>query len=434
MKFSAQSYLIIIVVSSLFTCAAVDAPFISLKGYIKSDLWWDSRQVEGARQDHTMYYPRKKLLDSECNDINDKGQFHTVPIQTRLRAEFSGVDALDARVSAVIEGDFRGRDDATVNLFWLRHAYGLLEWGRTNLLFGYTWHPLFVLESYADPLMFGSGLPFEAFSRAPQIRVRHSLDTCDIIAAMGSQIDFTSTGVDGYSSIYARNAAIPWAHVQAQLPWDEHLVGVGIDFKVVRPRLHTCLIGDDGIPLYAENERIASVAGMAFAKLEFESCSVKAKVLIGQNMTDFSMIGGYAVKSVDPVTDRRTYTNTATFACWTDIESHGHESRFVAGIFKPGLFVGFTQNLGAGSSLADLSCFPCPDIQHRYEIIYGRGADIDCSLRCSPRLIWDILPIRFAAELILDRTAYGTINQEARVVNTIPVYNMRFLLGAYYFF
>lgn len=440
-------YLLLCTISSLFFASSIARerydfediphPNIAFKGYIVSGLWWDTRQVIAVREDDVLFYPAKKLFGIDGQDINDKAKFNTVPIQTRLRAELTGVNALDANITGIIEGDFHGRDEFTTGLFWMRHLYTYLEWARTKLQIGYTWHPMFVVECYPDTVMFGAGLPYEAFARNAQVRVRHSFDYFDIFYQIGSQLEFVNDGVIGFNSIYARNSAIPENHLQIQIPWREHLFGAGVDFKVIRPRLSTALVNRCDEPLYAEDATLACFTGLAFARFELKHAILKMKVIVGQNISELDMIGGYAVKCVDWITDRRTYTNIGTLSTWVDIEGRPIESRHIPnGVVSWGLFAGFTQNLGAADKLADLGSFPpeLTDIQSFRDIIFSRGPDIDNSFRVAPRVMIDIYPMRFAFELELDRTAYGTPNQWARVCNTCPVWNVRLLFKSYYFF
>jgi len=438
---NARSYFIFLAtISYIALCQAfnigdIPHPRIAFKGYIVTDMWWDTRQVIGSREDHALFYPDRKLFDVDGQDINDKAKFHIVPFQTRLRAELTGVNALDADITGIIEGDFRGRDDFTVNLFWMRHAYVYFEWARTYLQIGYTWHPMFVVECFPETVMFGSGFPFESFARNPQIRVRHSFDYFDILYQIGSQIEFNNNGEFGFSSIYSRNSAIPENHLQIQVPWREHLFGAGIDFKVIRPRLHTAIFDSEGRPLYAEDATLGSFAGMAFARFNLEHVYVKMKMIVGQNVSELTMIGGYGVHCVDPVTDRRTYTNVNTFSTWLDLEGKPWDSRHIPGTVAVGLFAGYTKNLGASEKLADLSEFaPELDITSFNQILFSRGADINDSFRISPRILIDIYPMRFAFEFVLDRTTYGTPNQCARVPNACPVWNVRLLFKSFYFY
>ena len=43
------------------------------------------------------------------------------------------------------------------------------------------------------------------------------------------------------------------------------------------------------------------------------------KVIYAQNAADHIMIGGYAVRTIDPVTDARTYSPTASINGWIDM-------------------------------------------------------------------------------------------------------------------
>ena len=56
-------------------------------------------------------------------DANGKSQLNILGILTRFGVKVSGPDALGAKTSAVVEGDFFGQGDATIGLLRLRPCY-----------------------------------------------------------------------------------------------------------------------------------------------------------------------------------------------------------------------------------------------------------------------------------------------------------------------
>ncbi|MBE0667589.1 MAG: hypothetical protein IH593_07935, partial [Bacteroidales bacterium] len=71
-------------------------PAIKLSGFIKNDIFYDTRQTSpanGLREGHFFLYPDNVLYDTEMNDLNANPSFHILNIQTRLRADISGPDA-----------------------------------------------------------------------------------------------------------------------------------------------------------------------------------------------------------------------------------------------------------------------------------------------------------------------------------------------------
>ena len=130
----------------------------------------------------------------------------------------TGPDALGAKTSGLIEGEFFGTADGDTNGFRLRHAIIKLNWKGTELMVGQFWHAMFITDCFPDVVSFNTGAPFQPFARAPQIRLTRAFGRLSIIATALSQRDFASSGPEGTSSVYIRNAAMPEFNLKAQYP------------------------------------------------------------------------------------------------------------------------------------------------------------------------------------------------------------------------
>jgi hypothetical protein len=145
---------------------------IKFSGFVKTDVFYDTRQTVSIREGHFLLFPAAKDLDADNNDINGKSGFNILSIQTRLLGKITGPDAFGAKTSGLIEADFFGNENSSfsdVNGFRLRHAFVKLNWQKTELLIGQFWHPMFVTDCYPGVISFNTGAPFQPFSRNPQI-------------------------------------------------------------------------------------------------------------------------------------------------------------------------------------------------------------------------------------------------------------------------
>ena len=77
-----------------------------------------------------LFYPKPVEYDAQGNDINDGWQANMMAITARLGLRITGPNALGAKTSAYIEGDFTGSTNATINSLRLRHAYINMVWDR----------------------------------------------------------------------------------------------------------------------------------------------------------------------------------------------------------------------------------------------------------------------------------------------------------------
>lgn len=392
---------------------------IKFSGYIKTDAFYDTRQTVNIREGHFLLYPEPAFFDANKKDINAKPNFNILSIQTRLKGSISGPDAFGAKTSGIIEADFFGNENTSfsdVNGFRLRHAFVKMNWKSTELIVGQYWHPMFIAESFPGVISFNTGAPFQPFSRNPQIRLAKSLGNLKIIACVFSQRDFTSTGPDGGSSKYLRNAAIPNTHLQLQYKNDSLnlLFGAGIDYKSIIPELYTT--NNAGTKKYESDKTLNSMSAVGFVNLKLKPLNIKLEGVYAQNAYDMVMIGGYGVKQLtDTTTGSKEFTNLNTVSLWTDFQTNGKKVQF-------GLFGGFSKNIGSQDSIKGA--------------IYARGANIDYLYRVAPRVIFISGKLNIAFETEYTFAMYGLKNGDGKgkVTNGSAIKNTRALLSFIYNF
>lgn len=408
---------------------------IGFSGYIFSDVFFDTRQTVMARDGEWLFYPENVKIDPDGKDINAKGTYSILSIQTRLRTNITGPDVFKARTSGLVEGEFYGNVNANINSFRLRHAFVKLNWAKTELLMGQTWHLLYVTECTPETVSFNAGAPFVVFTRNPQVRVTRQLGNFKIVLAAISQLDVTSTGPDGASSKYLRNSIVPEGAFQAQYgvinaaKKTEFLIGASVDFLMLTPRLGTEVIKkpaydtvennlvvhhDAIIVNYRTNAKSTALTANFFVKLKLAKVTMKAGGVYGGNCYAFNMIGGYAVKStIDPLRGIVDYATIKTASAWADFKSNGQK-------WSTGIFCGFSKNLGANAEIAGP--------------YYSRGANIDYLYRIAPRLTLTVNKLKIASELDYTVAAYGKTTGKGLVSDSKEVGNLRILLGVYYYF
>jgi hypothetical protein len=405
---------------------------ISFSGFIKTDVFYDTRQTVNIREGHFLLYPENIAPDANGNDANNKSSFNILSIQSRLRGSINGPDAFGAKTSGVLEADFFGNagsglDD--VNGLRLRHAFVKLNWKTSELLVGQYWHPMFIAESFPGVISFNTGSPFQPFSRNPQIRFSKSFGGLKLIACVFAQRDFTSIGPEyafvnntysvapSASSKYLRNADVPAAHFQMQYnpKSTEHLFGIGIDYKTLMPELHT--VNNAKNKKYESSEKVSGVSAIAFARLKLKPITIKFEGVYAQNATDLVMIGGYAVSQInDTATGAKEFTNLNTGSVWLDMNTHGKKVQF-------GFFAGYTKNMGTTETV-------------KTSTFYARGYNIDNVYRIAPRVVFISGKLDIAFELEHTVATYGKVsaNTKAELTDLKAVANTRALLAFVYKF
>jgi hypothetical protein len=166
---------------------------------------------------------------------------------------------------------------------------------------------------------------------------------------------------------------------------------------------------------YKTNTKIRGIAYNLYSKLTIRNVTVKIGGEYGGNNNAYTMLGGYAVKSLPDSTNnfKEDYTNIRSFATWAEFHTNGKR-------WQPGLFLAYGKNLGAGEV-----------VKGPY---YTRGNNIDYAYRISPRLVFNVNKFRLAGELEYTVAAYGKTNEKAFVFDTKEIGNVRLLIGVYYFF
>jgi len=380
---------------------------ISLSGYVKTDIIYDTRQTTALREGHFLLYPSAPLYDVRGNDVNAEANFNILAIQTRLTGKISGPDAFGAKTSGLIEGEFFGTSDADASGFRLRHALIKFDWTGISLLAGQYWHPMFIAEMFPGVVSFNTGAPFQPFSRNPQIRITYTCEKLKLITAAMTQRDFQSSGPGGLSTTYLRNAKMPNLHGQLQYAPGKDLFGIGIDYKIIRPALLTA-------KNFQTDATVDGFSALAFCKLTADPVTLKLEGTYGENLSDQLMLGGYAVKSVDTTSGIAAYTAIRSYSVWGEV-STGREIELA-------LFGGYSKNLGAKENIAGT--------------YYGRGTDIDELLRIAPRIQLSSGNARISGEIEYTRAGYGVpdSSDKGHVVSAKNISNTRFLIAVFYFF
>lgn len=395
---------------------------VEIHGFVNHEVMYDTRQVKTAREGEVMLFPLPVNKDANGDDKNAAGELSMFNFHTRLQAVVAGPMIGNFKSSALVEGDFLGTGDAAPNMVRMRHAFFKLANENHEWLIGQFWHPMFVTECFPDVVSWNVALPVHVLNRAPQIRYTYMpTPKIKLMLAAVSQRDFTSYGpksesdnTNTASSLYLKRSKVP--DMQAQVtykPFDAWTVGATAGYKTLVPRLTTSLG-------YKADESIGAYNFNLFSKVKTKSITWLLQSIYGENLSHFLMLGGFAVKDIDPVTDHRTYTNIATSSVWTDFAWQASPK------VKLGIFAGCVKNNGSSEEVSALAS--------NKPIVFGLGNDIDYLTSISPRVTYGVKRLKFMLEWNNLTAAYGTIQNDLSVGNSQKVTNNRFLFSSIYSF
>jgi hypothetical protein len=394
----------------VLTLSAQEAPIpfnIEFHGFVNHEIIYDSRQVVTAREGEVLVFPAEEILDPDGNDINARANLNFFALSTRLQTKITGPDAFGAKTSALVEVDFLGTTNDKFNLLRMRHAFLQLNWTKTELVAGQTWHPMFVAACFPMVVNFGGSLPYHVLSRAPMLKLTYKPGKLAMTAFLLTQSDFPTSGPQGASSVYIRNSGLPEIYGQLMYSSRSLLLGATAGYMVLHPELKTATG-------YRNDASISALTANVFGKLSTTSFTLRTQGIYSDNANHLVMLGGFGETEVtDALTDERGYSNVGTMSVWADVESNGPK-------FKVGFFAGYSENLGSKKEITGRS--------------WVRGGNISNIYRLGPRLIIISGKLAWGMEVFYDVAVYGTPDSKFQFDETRDVANIRLLSSLKYSF
>ncbi|MGQ1786876.1 DcaP family trimeric outer membrane transporter [Saccharicrinis sp. GN24d3] len=408
---------------SLLTNAQETEKKITVKtyGFIGFDAFVDSRASLNVRGSG-LIYPLGPEMDDNGNDINNRSKFDFTASITRIGFAIKGPDAFGAATSAKIEADFAGTSgnnrDFAVRL---RQAFFNLDWGKSSLLAGQTWHPMFIPENFPATVNFVVGVPFHPLSRAPQLRYTvKPADNFSIALFALSQGDFINKG------IIEQVEMSDFPELTAQLKYGstkDFWIGATLGIKQVQPTP----LNDN---MVVTKNKLTSMHGNLSLRYTTSAVTFKAEGVYGGNMTNMVMIGGLARKTRNGNPVNAEYEAIRTSSIWTDIHTNGKNVQF-------GVFAAISNNHGTEGESVIYKADTDPSTPG-YEIdesIYTLGGNIEKLYIISPRITFTSGPLKLGLEINRTVASYGSgYNEKSKPINTKDYGNTRLVLGFRYYF
>lgn len=385
-------------------------------GQVRTDLFYNTRSNSETVDGLFYMYPLDENLDPNGHDLNGVGNGNFYTLYTRLGVDVTGPMLGKAKTSAKVEVDFRG-SGTTYSLFRIRHVYFNLDWGKSALLVGQTWHPLYG-DVAPEILNLNMGAPYQPFSRAPQIRYRFTSNNFMLTAAAIWQSQYLSVGPKtnkpGETSTqksqeFMKKSCVPEFYLGVDYKRPGLIAGAGLHVSSITPRTQS----ETEDAIYFVNERVTGISGEAHVKYTKENWLVSAKTVLGTNLTQTSTVGGYGITSIDEVTGKQQYSPLRTSSTWVNV-AYGKK-------WRPALFFGYLKNLGATK-----------------EVPYGAlgtGTTLDQLFTGTAELTYNIPHWKFGAEYSLCNAWYGDeFDAKAKAINSHSILNHRIVLVALFQF
>lgn len=350
-------------------------------GFVKADYMFDSRQTIYAREGHFNILPK-------YGDEFDKSNVNFLAIQSRVGVKITGPDFFGMKTSGVVEGAFFGNSNPSIGEFRLRHAFVKLSNDKVDVLMGQYWHPMFVTAVFPGTYSFNTGVPFQPFSRNPQIRVT-TKGNVRFIGVLFTERDFKTRGAS------VSQSGIPQVHAQLQFGSKSNVLGgFGANLKTVRPSL--------------EDKNISAFSFIGYVTTKFSETTFKAEATYGENMSDVLQIGGFGVNS------KGDFVNSKTLSLWTEFSGDFSDS------MEWGVFGGYTSNNGFEEAANYSDGFLASSVKEAWRI--------------SPRIGWKSGKMKIGLEGEYTSAKYGNIASNGDIKGNNDVGNFRLLATAIYKF
>lgn len=379
---------------------------LKVYGQIRADLFYNTRANEESVDGLFYSYPKDHNYDANGNDLNDQDNSNLYLVYSRLGLDVKGPKLGNAKTSAKIEFDFRG-SGTTLSTVRLRHAYLNLDWGKSSVLVGQTWNPLYG-DVAPQVLNLNMGSPFQPFGRAPQVRYRYNNKNIQLTATALWQSQYCSNGPDGKSNKYIKNSCVPEFYFGADYKTKNFIVGAGVDVISLVPRTQATVGGNT----FKVDERVTSVSPEVHMKFTSPMWYLAAKSVLGSNLTHTSMLGGYGVSGIDAVTGEQSYSPNSNSSSWINVV-YGKK-------WKVGVFGGYMKNLGTTDAVSKM---------------YGTGTNVDQLLSGTAEVTYNLPHWRIGMEYNYTAAWYGDLNPaNGKIINTHSVGNNRIVASATFMF
>jgi hypothetical protein len=394
---------------------------ISWYGFIRTDYIWDTRKSAQVREYNLNLYPLDEVLDVNGADLNDTGASNFLSVVSRLGTKVKGPNVWGAKISGTLEGDFFGNTESSIGLLRLRHAYVNMDWSKTSLTMGQTWYPTFIPEVFPGVANFSTGILFNPFGWASQVRLKQNFtkEFSGAITAYKEREFTTQTATGGTQNSASINSSIPTIHGQLQFKNKNWIAGIGAEYKPLQPLTEYNVTSTTKA---VSKETVNTTSFVGYLKYSNDKFHIKAYGITGENMANLVMLGGFTGYSTTGQAEQ--YEGNKTTAYWIDIASNNKKT-------APGLFFGMTTNDGTSRILA-------AGETAKYYIRGVSGSRVvEQVMRIAGRVDFKQNKFRVTPEIEYTGATWGDLNSNGNGtadLNKKDVSNMRFMVSCAYSF
>ena len=379
-------------------------------GFVRYEAFADSYKGLNAANEQFFILPLYAGVDANGKHINQTPTYNFSSMATRVGVRISGPVVFNAKTSANIETDFAGDLGVNPAMFRVRQANVVFNWTKSSLLVGQTWHPFWSGKVFPTVGGLNTGSPFQPFNRSPQVRFDYKPNAKFILSgSLVSEFQYKSYGFSKIESMtpkgmtiektdaYTRNSGVPELIANLELNNKGFTLGAGASLKYIKPSLYTIgtVSGSNNSYQYVSNDLVQALSFIGYTQYVKNMFTIRAKAVLGQNMTHLTIPGGYGVKSVDLSTGAMTYTPYNTLTSFVNVV-YGKK-------FQLGFFAGYLKNLGTVDALYNFGTDAVPSV-----VTPGLVPNVASIYRLAPHFAINVSKVRLVFEYELTSAKYGT--------------------------
>ena len=403
MKKLLSAFLFLCVISAYSQKVKPKETTLEFYGFVRYEAFWDTYKGMNAANEQFFVLPHYAGVDANGEHINQTTTYNFSSMATRLGIRINGPEIFNAKTSGNIETDFAGDLGANPAMFRVLQANVVFSWPESSLLVGQTWHPFWSGKVFPTVGGLNTGCPFQPFNRSPQLRFDYKPNTKFILsAAMVSEFQYKSYGFSKIetmtiekSDAFTRNAGIPEMIANLELNNGGFTLGTGASLKYIKPTLYT--VGTTS-KKYVSEELVQGLSFVGYSQYVKNMFTIRAKAIIGQNMTHLTIPGGYGVKSVEATSGAMTYTPYSTMTSFVNLV-YGKK-------YQVGIFGGYLKNLGTSEALHNFD--PDGNPSSPVAITPGMVPNVASIYRVAPHFAINVSKVRLVFEYELTSAEYGT--------------------------
>jgi len=366
-------------------------------GFIRNYFAYDSRESISGTGNLYYYLPKDQNME-DGTDLNQISSFRFLSLTSRVGVDVSGYEMGGYKFGAKIEADFYSGISGVTGTatLRLRQAYATVAKDGRSWKIGQAWHPL--AADLPDIFSLESGVPFQPFSRTPQVTFDQKLGgVVSFTASALWQMQYTSTGPDGDVANYIKYSCTPELYLGLNFKGDKTLFRIGADMLSIKPRNY------NDSKTKKVSDRLTTFNLMEYFQANAGAWTFRQKLVYANDGSHMNLLGGYGVCGTNS-DESWNYSATRNISTWLTAKVTPKGSRWTVQMLG-----GYMNNLGTSKEIVDASWVK-KDMT---------TASVKQMYRIQPECLYTIGKFQIGLEYMFTSVNYGKTDSHMHAVDNL---------------